>query len=84
LVKDLHERTYYDPFNVHDLASAQVLALVTTSAGGERIIISAGPWVWQDWRTCFISSDFCFGNDESTHIHSGRGTGLVKIPEGQT
>ncbi|KAJ7342555.1 hypothetical protein DFH08DRAFT_874511 [Mycena albidolilacea] len=35
--------------DVRDLASAQVLALVTTSAGGERIIISAGPWVWQDW-----------------------------------
>ncbi|KAJ7209032.1 hypothetical protein C8J57DRAFT_1201092 [Mycena rebaudengoi] len=35
--------------DVRDLARAQVLALVTASAGGERIIISAGPWVWQDW-----------------------------------
>jgi hypothetical protein len=68
--------------DVRDLARAQVLALVTASAGGERIIISAGPWVWQDWRMCFISSDLYFGNDANIRIDSGRGTRLVKIPKG--
>ncbi|KAF7328348.1 NAD(P)-binding protein [Mycena venus] len=35
--------------DVRDLARAQVLTLLSASAGGERIIISAGPWIWQDW-----------------------------------
>ncbi|KAJ7494891.1 D-lactaldehyde dehydrogenase, partial [Mycena latifolia] len=34
--------------DVRDLARAPVLALVKTGAGGERIIVSAGSFVWQD------------------------------------
>ncbi|KAJ7766213.1 hypothetical protein B0H16DRAFT_1523417 [Mycena metata] len=35
--------------DVCDLARAHVLVLRTSEAGGERFLISAGPYVWQDW-----------------------------------
>ncbi|KAK0448421.1 uncharacterized protein EV420DRAFT_1566683 [Desarmillaria tabescens] len=35
--------------DVRDLAEGHVRALETPAAGDERIIISAGPFVWQDW-----------------------------------
>ncbi|KAF7970721.1 hypothetical protein HWV62_23212 [Athelia sp. TMB] len=35
--------------DVRDLAEAHKLALETAEAGGERLIISAGPYRWQDW-----------------------------------
>ncbi|KAJ6484059.1 NAD(P)-binding protein [Mycena sanguinolenta] len=35
--------------DVRDLGRAHVLALLRADAGGERIIVSAGPFVWQDW-----------------------------------
>ncbi|KAF8060711.1 D-lactaldehyde dehydrogenase [Lyophyllum atratum] len=35
--------------DVRDVAEAHVLALEKEEAGGERIIISAGSYVWQDW-----------------------------------
>jgi len=35
--------------DVRDVADAHVLALEKEAAGGERIIISAGSYVWQDW-----------------------------------
>ncbi|KAN0101206.1 hypothetical protein V8E55_001190 [Tylopilus felleus] len=35
--------------DVRDLAEAHVLALEKTAAGGERIIVSAGLWKWQDF-----------------------------------
>ncbi|KAJ6616017.1 NAD-P-binding protein [Mycena sp. CBHHK59/15] len=35
--------------DVRDLARAHVLALLRAEAGGERVIVSAGPFVWQDW-----------------------------------
>ncbi|KAG6864909.1 hypothetical protein C0991_006438 [Blastosporella zonata] len=38
--------TYID---VRDVAEAHILTLEQEAAGGERIIISAGPYVWQDW-----------------------------------
>jgi nucleoside-diphosphate-sugar epimerase len=34
--------------DVRDVAAAHVKVLETPSAGGERIIVSAGSWVWQD------------------------------------
>jgi nucleoside-diphosphate-sugar epimerase len=37
--------------DVRDLADAHVLALEKEAAGGERIIVSAGAFVWQEWRT---------------------------------
>jgi nucleoside-diphosphate-sugar epimerase len=39
--------------HVRDLAEAHVLALEKESAGGERIIASAGQWVWQEWGERF-------------------------------
>ncbi|KAK0464594.1 D-lactaldehyde dehydrogenase [Desarmillaria tabescens] len=36
--------------DVRDVATAHVRAMEVPSAGGERIIVSAGSWVWQDWR----------------------------------
>jgi nucleoside-diphosphate-sugar epimerase len=36
--------------DVRDLAIAHRLALEKAEAGGERIIVSAGSFVWQDWR----------------------------------
>ncbi|KAI0088796.1 NAD(P)-binding protein [Irpex rosettiformis] len=35
--------------DVRDVALAHVLALQKEEAGGERIIVSSGKWVWQDW-----------------------------------
>ncbi|EFI28545.1 D-lactaldehyde dehydrogenase [Coprinopsis cinerea okayama7 len=35
--------------DVRDLADAHILALEKEAAGGERIIISQGPFVWQEW-----------------------------------
>ncbi|CCM04264.1 uncharacterized protein FIBRA_06433 [Fibroporia radiculosa] len=35
--------------DVRDLAEAHVLAIKRPEAGGERIIVSEGPWKWQDW-----------------------------------
>jgi nucleoside-diphosphate-sugar epimerase len=35
--------------DVRDIALAHAEALEATDAGGERIIVSAGSWVWQDW-----------------------------------
>ncbi|KAF8879132.1 hypothetical protein BD779DRAFT_1552618 [Infundibulicybe gibba] len=35
--------------DVRDVATAHVLALEKPEAGGERIIICAGPSVWQEW-----------------------------------
>ncbi|KAJ8507196.1 hypothetical protein ONZ45_g10404 [Pleurotus djamor] len=35
--------------DVRDLAEAHVRALEIPEAGSERVIISAGPYVWQDW-----------------------------------
>lgn len=37
--------------DVRDLAVAHVLALKREEAGGERIIVSSGPWNWQDFVT---------------------------------
>jgi nucleoside-diphosphate-sugar epimerase len=37
--------------DVRDVAYAHVRALEVPAAGGERIIICAGSFVWQDWRT---------------------------------
>ena len=36
--------------DVRDLAEAHVRALEIPEAGNERVIVSAGPYVWQDWR----------------------------------
>ncbi|KAG5351252.1 hypothetical protein C0989_007228 [Termitomyces sp. Mn162] len=38
--------------DVRDVAEAHVLALENEAAGGERIIISAGPFIWQQWGKC--------------------------------
>ncbi|KAH6913610.1 D-lactaldehyde dehydrogenase [Coprinopsis sp. MPI-PUGE-AT-0042] len=35
--------------DVRDIADAHVLAIETEAAGGERVVVSAGEFVWQDW-----------------------------------
>ncbi|KAG6901798.1 hypothetical protein C0995_007824 [Termitomyces sp. Mi166 len=42
--------------DVRDVAEAHTLALEKEAAGGERIIISAGTYVWQDWRKYYQSN----------------------------
>ena len=43
--------TFQDSWvDVSDVAIAHVRALEVPAAGGERFIISAGPYIWQDWR----------------------------------
>lgn len=41
--------------DVRDVATALVRALEKPEAGGERFIISAGPWKWQDWGMYYPS-----------------------------
>ena len=41
--------------DVRDIALAHVLAAQKPEAGGERIIISAGDFVWQDFRESSLS-----------------------------
>jgi len=38
--------------DVRDVGLAHALALEKEEAGGERILITAGAWVWQDWLDC--------------------------------
>lgn len=38
--------------DVRDVAEAHVKALESPSASGERIIVCAGSWVWQDMSMC--------------------------------
>ena len=38
--------------DVRDLAHAHVLAVQTPAAGGERFIVSAGDFRWQDFSMC--------------------------------
>lgn len=47
-VKDLSE-IGSEWVDVRDLAEAHTLSLQREAAGGERIIVSGGPWKWQDW-----------------------------------
>jgi len=35
--------------DVRDLGLAHVLVIQKEQAGGERFIVSSGPWKWQDW-----------------------------------
>lgn len=41
--------------DVRDVAEAHVRSLEARDAGGERIIVSAGGFVWQDWRMFLLS-----------------------------
>jgi len=41
--------------DVRDVAEAHVRSLEITEAGQERIIVCAGPFVWQDWVTAAVS-----------------------------
>lgn len=44
---DAHRRSCW--IDVRDLAQAHVLAIQKQEAGGERIIVSEGPYKWQDF-----------------------------------
>ncbi|KAF8206881.1 hypothetical protein K438DRAFT_1577352 [Mycena galopus ATCC 62051] len=41
--------------DVRDLGRAHVLSLLKEAAGGERIIVTAGKFVWQEWRAYDIT-----------------------------
>ncbi|KAJ7617968.1 D-lactaldehyde dehydrogenase [Roridomyces roridus] len=43
--------------DVRDLGRAHVLALLKSEVAGQRIIVSEGPWVWQDWLDAAPPSD---------------------------
>ncbi|KAJ7189644.1 hypothetical protein GGX14DRAFT_382988, partial [Mycena pura] len=43
--------------DVRDLALAHVRALQREPAGGERIIVAAGTFTWQDWRAVWCAVD---------------------------
>lgn len=47
LSQRLRDRSSY--VDVRDLALAHARALTTPEAGGERIIVSASVYKWQDW-----------------------------------
>ncbi|OBZ78027.1 NADPH-dependent methylglyoxal reductase GRE2 [Grifola frondosa] len=51
--------------DVRDLAEAHVLAITKPEAAGQRLIISAGPYKWQDWVSAArrISKYIPQGND---------------------
>ncbi|KAI6101264.1 hypothetical protein F5141DRAFT_291576 [Pisolithus sp. B1] len=49
--------TLYTWVDVRDIGQGQRRALETPEAGGERIIISAGPWSWQDFIDAANSLD---------------------------
>ncbi|KAL0958148.1 hypothetical protein HGRIS_000315 [Hohenbuehelia grisea] len=63
--------------DVRDLAEAHTLALEKTDAGGQRMIVSAGPYVWQDWLDVANSlSDLC-PNRALPKGHPGAGKSAV-------
>ncbi|KAH8114298.1 hypothetical protein DFH11DRAFT_1508933, partial [Phellopilus nigrolimitatus] len=39
--------------NVHDVSLGHVRALEVPAAGGQRFILTASVFIWQDWCTCF-------------------------------
>jgi len=43
--------------DVRQIAEAHVLATQKEAAGGERIIISAGPFIWQEWVNAARTAD---------------------------
>ncbi|KAG6880899.1 hypothetical protein C0993_003801, partial [Termitomyces sp. T159_Od127] len=45
--------------DVRDVAEAHTLALEKEAAGGERIIISSGPFIWQQWGEHLFSRQHC-------------------------
>lgn len=45
--------------DVRDTALAHVLAIQKEAAGGQRILVNSGKWVWQDWGTFFIITVQC-------------------------
>ncbi|KAH9946473.1 NAD(P)-binding protein [Amylocystis lapponica] len=56
--------------DVRDAAAAHTVALVKEEAGGERIIISAGPFQWEDWAVAArsLASGAAPEESESTEV----------------
>ncbi|KAJ8703506.1 hypothetical protein PTI98_002124 [Pleurotus ostreatus] len=54
--------------DVRDLAEGHAKALEVPDAGGERIIISAGPYVWQDWSKPYVEVDVAQGLSPSVAL----------------
>ncbi|KAI0690439.1 NAD(P)-binding protein [Cytidiella melzeri] len=53
--------------DVRDVAAAHVLALQKEEAGGERIIISSGKWLWQDWVSTAHAIDNSLSAGNTAH-----------------
>ncbi|KAI0777496.1 NAD(P)-binding protein [Trametes elegans] len=69
--------------DVRDLALAHVVALTKPEAAGERIIVSAGPWKWQDFVSAAhrVDSSLPAGN---TSYDPSKATHLIQYaPEKQ-
>jgi len=45
--------------DVRDIAMAHALALEKEDAGGQRVIISAGSFIWQEWGMSIQSDHRC-------------------------
>ena len=52
----LHRSSYVD---VRDLALAHALAVTKPEAAGNRIIVSVGPYKWQDFGQCSFTVTHC-------------------------
>ena len=60
--------------DVRDVGLAHTLALGKPDAGGERLIVSAGPFKWQDWRKCFPPFLFSLAPPHTPRLNSARST----------
>lgn len=64
--------------DVRDIALAHARALQKQAAGGERIIVAAGAFKWQDWRSYPGSSSFILPLTRTPHP-SRRRSCLVQL-----
>ncbi len=70
--------------DVRDVAEAHALAFVEPAAGGERIIVSANPFKWQDLSECCRVLSVIEIRTEPTTVLVARKIEGDKIPAGNT
>ncbi|KAG6861381.1 hypothetical protein C0995_000787 [Termitomyces sp. Mi166 len=75
--------------DVRDLANAHTLALEKEAAGDERIIVSGGPFIWQQWRRYpsvkpyfIIANQLCTAVDVATSFSPSPILSHPKLPVG--
>lgn len=74
---------------MRDFALAHVLAIQKEAAGGERIIVAAGTWKWQDWSAYLVFFFLCIKAIElirGPHFPSVNAARAIepRLPEGDT